>query len=236
MLNTNDPVPLYKQLMDEIKESISTGYYKPGDRLPSEIEMAKQNGVSVITARKAVSELAKEGIVNKRQGKGTFVAVQKYKRDINQIMSFSESCRSMGAVPGGRLLERKLMIPDGNILKELELPPLTQVVYISRLRFANGEPIAIEISYFPIKYAFLMEEPLDDNSLFEILDSKSNTRITKSRKSIEICWSSAKEAELLRIKKKSPLLLIHSTAYSETGQIVFAGTQLINGARFKLRV
>ena len=236
MLKMNDPVPLYKQLMNRLKELINAGVYKPGDRLPSEVEMAKQNSVSVITTRKAVSELAKEGLVEKKQGKGTFVTVQKHKRDINQIMSFSELCKSMGAIPGGRLLECKLMIPDGEILNQLELPPNSQTIFISRLRFVNGEPMAIEINYFPLKYTFLQAENLDDNSLFEILAQKSNTHITQSRKVIEICWSKAEEAELLCIKKNSPLLLIRSTAYSESCEAVFAGIQLINGERFKLRV
>ena len=73
MLNSSAAVPLYVQLKEKIEQKISDGEYKPGEKLQTEGEMAKSFGVSIITVRKAVSELVEKGLVEKKQGKGTFV-------------------------------------------------------------------------------------------------------------------------------------------------------------------
>lgn len=233
MLKSKAVTPLYEQLMDKLKDQIGSGYYQPGDQLPSEVDMARRNDVSVITARKAVNELAALGFVEKKQGKGTFVAVPKYWRDYRRIMGFSESCRMAGLTAGSQLLEHKLVVAPDKILSSLGLPAGAQTVFISRLRFVNSQPMAIENNYFSLKYAFLLEELLD-GSLFDILKEKANVIVAKSQKQIEICRATSSEAKLLNISKNDPLLLVKSTAYTETGEPVYVGSQIINGERFTL--
>lgn len=232
MLNSNGIIPLYEQLMNQIKEDISKGVYHRGEKLPSEVKLAKQNQVSVITARKAINELAAQGLVEKKQGKGTFIAVPKINRDYTKILSFSEVCREQGMVPGSRLLEHRTEKPPEKVLKGLELPPESEVVLISRLRFVDREPIAVETSYFPLQYAFLLNEPLD-GSLFVVLDEKSGTHICGSHKQIEICRATAEEAKLLNLSRSDPLLLIRSIAYGDDGRPVYVCVQVINGERFR---
>jgi len=235
MLNPNAVIPLYKQLMNKLKAEIASGVYKSGDKLLPEVEMAKQNNISVITVRRVINELTVLGFVEKKQGKGTFVAVKKYDRDYTQITGFSEACKVMGLVPGSRLLESKLMVPSENILDSLKLPAESQTVYISRLRYVNGEPMAIETSYFSLNYAFLLNETLE-GSLFDVLKEKTNIRVAKSQKMIEIYRANAQEAKYLGLRKNNPLLLVHSTAYTEDGVPVYVCNQIINGERFKLMV
>lgn len=236
MLNRNDVVPLYKQLQEELRKQIQSGELKPREKIPSEVNLAKQYNVSVITARKAVSELAKEELVEKKQGKGTFVTGQKYQRDLHQIISFSEFCRLNGAVAGGRLLECKLIDPDKKILQKLERPEGEQVLFISRLRYMNGEPMSIETNHFPISYSYLINENLDGNSLFDILKERSGTEVTISRRTLEICRATPQEARHLSVSRGSPLILIRSIAYSPKNQPVFVGSQLINGERYQFIV
>ena len=81
ILEANAVVPLYRQLMEKLQKEITSGILKPGDRLLPEVEMAKYYQVSVITARKAMDELAAQGLIEKKQGKGTFVTSPKYGRD-----------------------------------------------------------------------------------------------------------------------------------------------------------
>ncbi len=235
MFNNNVIVPLYEQLMDKLKEGINSGIYKPGDKLPSEIDMAKQNNVSVITSRKAMNELVASGYVEKKQGKGTFVATPKYGRDYTHIMGFSESCNLMGLKAGSKLLEHKIVVPRSNVLEALGLLPGSQTVFITRLRYVNGEPMAIEDNYFPLEFAFLLNETLED-SLFAILREKANIQIVKSNKIIEICRATTKEAQLLNLRKNNPLLLVRGTAFANNGKPVYVGTQIINGERFKFHI
>lgn len=108
MLNSSAAVPLYVQLKEKIEQKISDGEYKPGEKLQTEGEMAKSFGVSIITVRKAVSELVEKGLVEKKQGKGTFVCQRKVTKDMKKLQSFSEMCAHMGMKAGGRMLENRL--------------------------------------------------------------------------------------------------------------------------------
>lgn len=232
MLNSNGVVPLYKQLMDQIQEDITKGVYHGGEKLPPEIQMAKQNHVSVITARKAINELVAMGLVEKKQGKGTFVAVPKINRDYTKILSFSEVCREQGVTPGSLLLEHRMEKPSARIVELLETEQDSNVVLISRLRFANDDPIAIETNYFPMQYAFLLNESLE-GSMFTVLDEKAGTHIRSSHKQIEICRATADESRLLHLNRSDPLLLIRSVAYGDDGKPVYVCKQIINGERFR---
>ena len=187
MLNGETSIPLYQQLMNEIEEKINKGIYAPGERLQTEKEMAKTYNVSIITVRKAISELIEKGLVDRKQGKGTFVAKPKFTKDVRKLLSFTEMCHRMNIKPGGKMLENKLVKPSQNVLKQLELLEDSQVIYISRLRYANGEPVVIENNYFSLEYAKLLEQKFDDNSLFEYLNETYNINIEASEKRIEIC-------------------------------------------------
>lgn len=229
MLDTSSATPLYVQILEEIEDKIHSGKLQTGERLLTEGEMAKAYGVSLVTVRKAVGELVARGLVEKKQGKGTFVCKQKLAKDIKNLQSFSEMCRHMNMVPGGRMLENRLIDADEKIQRQLELEKGAQVVCISRLRTANGEPVAIEKTFFPLKYAFLLEKTFDDNSLLECLREEARVRISVSEKRIEICRASASEAKLLNISRGTPLLYINSVAYTQDREPLYAGIQLFNG-------
>ena len=100
MLNKNSIQPLYKQLMDIIASQIKKGTYKPGEKIPTEPELAELNQVSRITVRRTVEELCTQGYLVKHQGKGTFVKSPMIFRkfETQKNMSFSESCRQNGRV------------------------------------------------------------------------------------------------------------------------------------------
>ena len=144
MLDGKTVTPLYVQLMNQIEEKIRCGVYQPGERLQSESEMAKTFGVSIITVRSAVSGLVEKGLVEKKQGKGTFVSKPKFTKDMKNLQSFTEMCRYMGMEPGGKMLENCLASPDDKTRKLLGLEKDSQVISISRLRYADGQPVAIE--------------------------------------------------------------------------------------------
>ena len=161
--------------------------------------------MSRITIRRAVDDLVSQGLVEKKQGKGTFICRQKFAKDIKNLQSFSEMCHHMNMKPGGQMLENKLVRADEKIRKQLNLEPGAYVIYISRLRTADGEPVTIERNYFPVKYSFLLEKKFDDNSLFECLQEEAKVRVITSEKQIELCRATAAEAKLMKVKKGAPL-------------------------------
>lgn len=236
MLNPTAATPLYNQLMDIIEEDIISGVYKPGDRLQTEKEMSSNYNVSIITVRKAIGGLIEKGLVERKQGKGTFISRPKFSRNIKRLQSFSEMCYSIGATPGAKMLENKLVIADEKTAKKLNVPQGSKVIYIARLRFVNNEPVVIEKNYFPIKYAFLLDAKFNDNSLFDYLNSKSNFKVCSSEKTIELCHTNSTEAKLLMVSKNSNMLYVKSTAYDENNEPLYYGVQVINGHRFSLYV
>lgn len=236
MLKQDAITPLYVQLMEELETSIRNGVYKPGDKIMTEAEMAREYGVSLITVRKAVGSLMEKGLVVRKQGKGTFVTKPKYSRNMKNLQSFTEMCEQMGVKPGARVLENRLIAADKKVADRLGIEPGSNVVYISRLRLADGEPVQVEKSYFPLKYAFLLEEDLNDGSMFECLKEKAGAKVASSEKMIELCRATAEEAALMDVKKGDYLLFVKSTAYDENGEPMYAGIQLINGDRFSLYV
>ena len=222
--------------MEIIEEDIISGVYKPGDQLQTEKEMSTSYNVSIITVRKAISGLIEKGLVERKQGKGTFISRPKLSRNIKQLQSFSELCYSINATPGAKMLENKIVLADDKIAKKLNIEPGSQLIYISRLRFVNNEPVVIEKNYFPIKYGFLLDANFDDNSLFDYLSSKSNFKVCSSEKAIELCKINPKEAKLLMVTKDSNMLYVKSTAYDENNEPLYYGVQIINGHRFSLYV
>lgn len=92
--------PLYQQLMARLKNDILAGVYPSGARIPSEQLLCETYGVSRVTVRKAMLDLVQEGLLVRRQGKGTFVADERIQRDLLQITSFSAACRQNGHCAG----------------------------------------------------------------------------------------------------------------------------------------
>ncbi len=235
-LNQDAATPLYVQLMSDLEREILAGKYQPGERIMTEAELARTYGVSLITVRKAVGSLMEKGLVVRKQGKGTFVTKPKFSRNMKTLQSFSEMCVQMGVEPGAKMLANRLVKADARTAGCLGVEPGSSVIYIERLRFADGEPVQIEKNYFPPKYAALLRAEFDDNSLFAFLEENEGVRVAGSEKVIELCRARPEEAELLEIRKGDYLLFVRSTAFDQYGDPLYAGTQIINGDRFSLYV
>ena len=100
--------PLYQQLMARLKNDILAGVYPSGARIPSEQLLCETYGVSRVTVRKAMLDLVQEGLLVRRQGKGTFVADERIQRDLLQITSFSAACRQNGHCAGTKVISAGL--------------------------------------------------------------------------------------------------------------------------------
>ena len=117
VLDNQNFVPLYQQIEEMLRHKIQAGEYQSSMRLPSEAELAAQFGVSTITVKKAVLNLVEQGLLRRKQGKGTFVVSPKQNRDLTQVVSFSESCRLNGTEAGSKTLEQSV-VPAPLFVKE----------------------------------------------------------------------------------------------------------------------
>jgi GntR family transcriptional regulator len=138
--NHNKRIPAYQRIQDVIRNRISSASLKPGDAVASERELAKTHKVSLMTARHALAGLEHEGIVERRLGAGTFVAVPKI--HFNKLMSYTEQMSSRGLAPRSRVLVSKVMDGDAEVAARLGLPAASRVVRIQRLRLTGEDPFA----------------------------------------------------------------------------------------------
>ena len=228
----SEGAPLYYQVKEYIKEDIENGTFRPGERIPAEPELLEQYQVSRITVRRAVEELCKEGLLEKRRGTGTFVRSHRITRKIENLMSFTDSCLASGMTASSRILHREYV--PASSLDEEALKNEERVLYIRRLRLANEEPVMVENNYFPgERFAFLKEAELT-GSLYRLLEEEHDIRVRGSRNSyLDIIRADQELASLLRVNAGDPLFYLHTEIYDEEGQLVHVGRQYINSERYR---
>lgn len=235
-LDKKDALPLYKQLTDLIRGDIEVGKFKKGQKIPTEVELSKLYNVSRITVRNALEELAKENLLIRKQGKGTFVNTEKLSRGISGSKSFSDMCRESGCKPGAKVI--KCVIEDANDkdTEVLHLEPNSKIIVIERIRYADGVPVAFEISRLPERFTFLLDEDLNDTSMFSILAEKYGIVFTNPRKEIELTYATYEMSRYLSISLSHPLLLITGLSYDSKGIPTHRSMQFIVADKFKFVV
>lgn len=235
-LKSSDMQPLYMQLKSILQGEIESGRYQKGEKIPTELELSRRYHVSRITVRNALNELAKENLLVRKQGKGTFVTADKISEPISGIRGFSEMCRANGYEPGAKVI--KSVIEDANEqdIAELRLSPGSKVIVLERIRSADGVPVSYEISRFPERFSFLLHEDLNNCSMFDLLKEKYAVTFEKATKVIELTFATYEMAHYLEVPSGYPLLSIRSTARDQDGQPGHRAMQFIVGDNFKLIV
>lgn len=226
--------PLYQQIKEEMRAAIENGSLKHGDKIPAEPELSEQYNVSRITVRKAISDLVSEGYLIKKQGKGTFVSKPKIQRKIEHLLSFSEACHANGMKASSIIIKREVIPPTENQRELLRLEDDDQVLYIQRVRSANGDPIMLENNYYPYnKFKFLCDENLD-GSLYELLSKKYGiTPNGSSGSSLEIVRANGEISRLLNVPQGEPLFYMKTCVYDTEMQPIHIGRQYMIGEQYK---
>lgn len=171
-IDKNSEVPMHHQLFICLKERVEKGAYKPGDRLPSESEMQAAFGVSRITVRRAITDLARHGYVRKSRGKGTVVLPSKDERDLGAFTSFTGDAKQRGIRPGSIILRLEKLPADEKVAHALRIPPDEPVYLLKRLRTLNGEIISLQHTYVVSRMGLNLQrhEFDEDTSLYEYLE------------------------------------------------------------------
>jgi len=193
----------YQEIESWLRARVVDG--REGDALPSESELSVQFGVSRMTARQAVQNLAAEGLVSRRRGAGTFIAPRPLHRHSGPLMSFTEDMRRRGLAASSTLLSaqlREATTPESDALRLGDRP---RVVAIGRLRLADATPMAIEHTALIPDCAPVLADDLEANSLHEGL------RRLGWVPTVALTWirarsATAEEARYLELRPKSPVL------------------------------
>lgn len=239
-LEKNSQLPLYAQLMKEIKDMIQSGQYKAGDQIPTEIELSQQYQVSRITVRRTIEELCIQGVLVKRQGKGTFVEAPKIYRMIEKDnnISFSESCHANGRKPSSHVLSCGLEEAEEWQNNFLKLAGDKTLYHIERVLSADDLPIIYEHIYIPAGYVpDLQVQKLEDGSLFRLLreDYQINGS-EKGRSTIEVKMASQSVAEHLRMNLGEPVMVLISYMNDSEENPLYISYEIIAGSRYRISI
>ncbi|GAB6107246.1 GntR family transcriptional regulator [Fusibacter bizertensis] len=235
-LNSDDAQPLYKQLYESIRYNITNGEYQPGQRLPSEEDLCKLYGVSRITVRNALDELSNTGFITRKRGKGTFVTKNHITHHLTEKISFSETCILNGFKPGAKVIRAVIEKASPIDVTMLKIDKDERVVIIERLRYADEIPVSIEENRFSQDYTFLLNEELNNSSLYTILKEKYGVQIIDNRATVEIVFATYEQALYLNIEEGYPLLCITTCPVDANNKPIHSSRHFTVGDKFKFTI
>ena len=237
-MDHNSVIPLYAQIVEQLRRDIAANAFGESGRIPTEAELSQKYSVSRITVRRAIEELVNQGLVEKKQGKGTFVCAPRFSRRLDSgPLSFSEMCEANGLQPGAILLEKSIVVPKpGRIRELLRLKEGESAVYISRIRTGNGKPLAYEESYYPMEYSDLLSIDLEKESVYRYLREVRGIELNSSSIRLNLTRADSRIARMLQVPNHTPLLEIKGCVLKGDGTPVHTSYQCGYGDKFEFIV
>ena len=205
----------------------------PGDRLPSERELSLRWGVARMTVRHATDALVAEGLVERRQGAGTFVLPRTPLRFLG-LTSFTQDMHERGLVPGSRLLAFGVAPADAGLAARLRVPTGEPVVAFTRLRLGSGEPMAVESVWIAAALVPGIEPADLDGSLYDLLARRYGIVTGAANVTIEPVLPDAATRERLSIPDDQACLRLRMVDSDTRGRVVMAADCIYRGDRYQL--
>ena len=214
--------PLYFQIEMDLRKEIVDGGFKPGHLLPSERELVRSYNVSRLTVREAINRLVGQGLVVKKQGKGTFVAEQSADHMVGPLNSSSEVFLLKNYRVKTIVIKSKKMLASKEIGKHLQLSDIGgEIFYLERVRFANEIPVAHITCYLPYKYVADIETfDFSEATLYRTLEDYYRLELFEAYEVIEATGANRRIAELLDLTAGAPVLMNQRTTYLKDETVI----------------
>ena len=212
----SNPAPLYLQLQQLLREAIQRDVLSEGDAIPAERDLAEEYAVSRITVRKAIGGLVEEGLLTRRRGAGTFIAAR-VEKNLLKLSSFSEDMIARGRVPSSEWISRAPGTVTPEEALSLGLSPGAPVYRFHRLRFADGVPMALEMS--TIAGTCLPNVEAVSDSLYAALEAAGN-RPVRALQRLRAAPFQGDHARLLDVDPGHAGLLIERRGFLRDGRAV----------------
>jgi GntR family transcriptional regulator len=243
-LNRQDgAMPLYEKLKKSLTDQIEMGFFKPGQLIPSERTLCLQCGISRITVRRCISELIHEGILYRKQGKGTFVARRKIKQGLARIVNFTQTVLALGMKPSTAILSVESTSALGEVAKELGLPIAAPVVRLVLLGKGDDEPLVLYESFFPPDIGWKIAQEARNRekervpfSTYDLYGESSGVFPSTVNQTFEAIVANEPLSAIMEVKKGFPLLLIQSVFTNRDQQPLEFRKALYRGDRYKFHI
>lgn len=220
---------LYIQIARRLKEEISAGRFEPSGRLPSEAEIGARFGVSRVTVRLALDELDREGLIERRKGKGTFLAGRQVRHELDTLRSFHESLKMQGLNATMRIVKLDLVATPPHIAPLLG----ARCAYLERLHLIDREPIAVGRSYLPAGLASLSHKEVARRPTYTLLTRLMEQEITRATVAIGAEGASSDIGHALKIASGTALLLMERTSFFDSGSCAERSTFHVRPERYR---
>jgi GntR family transcriptional regulator len=204
-----------------------------GTAIPSERQLSADLGVSRLTVRAALDELAREGYLVRRRGSGTYVQQPKIAQELT-MTSFSEDMRRRGMVPGSRTLSLETELAGARMGRLLRVSPSEKILVIKRLRLADGETMAIETLHLPERLVPGLEAADLDGSFYDLLRGRYEIAIASGTQAIEPTVTNEEESAALGVPLHSPAFLFERTSRDDAGRTVEFVQSVYRGDRYRI--
>lgn len=216
--------PLYQQIKTLILRSLQSGEWRPGEAIPSEIELAARFKVSQGTVRKAVDELAAENLLMRRQGKGTFVATHAEEQVQYRFLRLAPDQPS--PLPGSARREfldcRRLRAPV-DVARSLQMKAGDMVVEVRRVLHFSGQPVVLDDIWLPgHMFKGLTADRLSEyrGPMYGLFESEFGVRMIRAEEKLRAVAADETEARLLEVELGTPLLSVERLAFTYGDQPV----------------
>ena len=221
-LNRQNYRKLYVQLYDIMKKRIEDKEWSFGIRIPNEQELCEVFNVSRTTVRSAILELVRQGYLTRQQGRGTFVSKKIESDKLTMFTTFGELMLEEVNDISTDLLAQTIMMPVDDLSEKLNISGEKHIIFIKRLRKVDLTPVLIQETYIPFHICPpMLEEDVQKNSLFELLEKKYGIHITGVRNYFNMSNLNAGDSMLLGLPESSPSLVLTQHFMSGEDQIMY---------------
>ena len=230
-------MPLYSQIKEKLLAAIGHGEFKPGDQLPTQRELCDRYGASHMTVRRAIDDLVSLGVINAIPGKGLFVAEAKQDTETSPLISFTEDMARRGMKATSQVLEAELTEAPTVLARALGIEVGTELVFLRRLRLANGRPMALQSNYFVHALCpGLLSFDLNTCSVYEILKNHYKLQLAAYSATVEVILATEGDAALLGIGLPAALLVNEQITYLDDGRALEFVRTAYRGDRYRMRI
>ena len=201
-------LPLYHQLNEFITERIESGDWLPGHRMPTEKELSNEFSVSRTTVRQAMQLLENEGLVERIQGKGTFVGRPKIAQNLGTMGSMPLMANA-GSSAAIQFISLNVVAPSAAVASRLSLPAGEKVYELTRTMTLDGEPLMLITAWMPVSlFPDLRERFVETLSMRQTLRELYGIQVVRQQKVVEVTILDDQEAETLHANAGAPALLL----------------------------
>lgn len=231
-------LPLYQRLRDEIAHQIARNVWRSGDPIPTEAELAALHSVAIGTVRKAIDVLVADGLVERQQGRGTFVRRPCFDRSLFRFFRHLGPDGST-VIPEGRILAREARPAHETVREALALGHQAEAIRLVRVRLLGGRPILSEEIWLPAaRFGPLLEAPLTEigDLLYPAYERLCGEIVARAEETLTVGTATATDAERLGIAEGSPVVVIERLALGFDGRPIEWRLTRGSAADFRYRI